>query len=190
MKRTLDPAVFLTLATFSLGDKSLAHSVISAKTKERRFLMTFGITATLCAKLWTLCLPNLLEEQQQRQRKRIPLEEEKEKKKGGFDASAAQPVHLLWTLYFLKHYHVEHDNAVFANCDVKTYRKWCWIMIEALSTLNLVRVESLSPPPLDGCVSHSYVVDSYIVVVVCGLKFSFFFGCSMPYIDRVGGPGV
>jgi hypothetical protein len=89
---------------------------ISEKTKERRFRELFGINAEICAKLWLLCLPLLPE--------------------------SASPVHLLWALYFLRQYSIEGINASFAKCDEKTFRKWCWIMIGVLASLELVCLHS------------------------------------------------
>lgn len=87
----------------------------SERTQERRFKKVFGVSAATCSTLWGLlnaALPSL--------------------------PNSACPVHLLWTLYFLKHYGIEEANAAFVGCDEKTYRKWCWICIDALSELDLV----------------------------------------------------
>ena len=112
MPMPVEPALFWTLAATLVGTLS-STSVLSSKTKERRFKEHFGIKAEMCAILWGLCLPFL------------PVD--------------ASPIHLLWTLYFLKHYNTECVNAAFVKCDEKTFRKWCWIMIGVLSSLELVR---------------------------------------------------
>ena len=52
----------------------------------------------------------------------------------------ARPQHLLWALMFLKMYASTSVNASFARCDEKTFRKWCWKVIEALSSLALDHV--------------------------------------------------
>jgi hypothetical protein len=119
----IDPAVFWTLAT-SLVDT--LSGKISVKTKERRFKKIFGVNANICAKLWKLCVPLL--------------------------PPSTRPVHLLWALYFLKQYSMEEVNAAFAKCDEKTFRKWCWIVVDTLATLDLV-CPSLSLP-LSMAISH------------------------------------
>jgi hypothetical protein len=45
-----------------------------------------------------------------------------------------QPVHLLWALYFLKHYPTCDAAAHHWQCDVKTYRLYIWRVIAALFT--------------------------------------------------------
>jgi hypothetical protein len=107
----VEPALFWTLAA-TLVAAIPTTGVLSLKTKERRFKEHFGIKPEMCASLWALCLPFL------------PVD--------------ASPMHLLWTLYFLKQYNTECVNAAFSNCDEKTFRKWCWIMIGVLSSLDLV----------------------------------------------------
>jgi hypothetical protein len=109
MKRTLDESRFMDLAG-SLAS-SLAEDVGQA-TKKRRFKKIFGVTAAVCAKLWILLAAHL-----------------------GRDS---RPVHLLWTLFFLKHYSVEEVNSAFAQCNEKTFRKWTWLMVEELAKLELV----------------------------------------------------
>jgi hypothetical protein len=109
----VDSSVFWTLAVSLVS--TLSPNVCMA-TKEKRFRAMFGVKNDICGKLWTLCLPLLPE--------------------------GVSPVHLLWALYFLKHYNTECVNAAFAKCDEKTFRKWCWIVIEALAGLELVSLES------------------------------------------------
>lgn len=52
----------------------------------------------------------------------------------------AEPKHLFWALGFLKTYATEHSLAVWFKCDEKTLRKWVWIMIDALSSLEIVSI--------------------------------------------------
>lgn len=47
--------------------------------------------------------------------------------------SGTLPRYLLWTLLFLKGYYTEVFNSTFVQTDPKTYRKWIWIVIDALS---------------------------------------------------------
>jgi hypothetical protein len=131
------PAVFWTLAT------SLVYTLsgkISVKTKERRFKKIFGVNANICAKLWKLCVPLL--------------------------PPSTRPVHLLWALYFLKQYSMEEVNAAFAKCDEKTFRKWCWIVIDTLATLDLVR-PSLLPLSIAISTFLCSFVTLYAAVYVC-----------------------
>ena len=46
-----------------------------------------------------------------------------------------EPIHLLWTLMFLKGYHKESVNSAIAEVDEKTFRKWVWILIPEISYL-------------------------------------------------------
>jgi hypothetical protein len=39
---------------------------------------------------------------------------------------------------FLKNYDSEDFNATHYGCDRKTYRKWMWIVVDALASLNMV----------------------------------------------------
>jgi hypothetical protein len=109
MKRPVDERRFLDIAA-SMAD-SLAESV-GEYTRRRRFRSLFGISTTICTKIWSLLICQVRRE--------------------------ARPIHLLWTLFFLKHYSVEEVNATFAGVSEKTYRKWTWLMLEELSLLNLV----------------------------------------------------
>ena len=81
-------------------------------TRIRRFKKVFGVSALICEKVWKAALPHL--------------------------PCSASPLHLLWTLFFLKQYGLEEVNAAFAKCDEKTYRKWCWEIIDVLAELELV----------------------------------------------------
>ena len=66
----------------------------------------------------------------------------------------ADPVHLLWALYFLKQYPTERAMAGIVNADAKTIDKYKWKMIEALENLYYVLVSLMD------------VVDATLVVVV------------------------
>ena len=58
----------------------------------------------------------------------------------------ASPVHLLWSLMFLKVYASEHINSMIAEVDEKTFRKWTWKFIRLLADLSAVRyIASLLP---------------------------------------------
>jgi hypothetical protein len=120
MRPTSDATVFAAIA------ESLVQNLqgrASEKTRQRRFKKIFGVGPETCSRLWALILPL------------VP--------------PTSNPVHLLWSLFFLKQYGLEKVNAAFARCNEKTYRKWCWIVIKALSELELVSSEM-------GCVCCSY----------------------------------
>jgi hypothetical protein len=106
----VDALVFETLASAIMA--SLAITV-SLPTKERRFRACFGTTARICSQLWSLCSHILI-------------------------AEGAMPVHLLWALMFLKQYNTEEVNASMAGCDEKTFRHWCWLVINILADMELV----------------------------------------------------
>ena len=110
MMEFIDPKVFWLLGATLSGNLS---DQVSETSRLRRFRKIFGISAVTCSQVWKLCVPEL--------------------------PQGAGPLHLLWTLYFLKQYGVEEVNSAFAQCDEKTFRKWCWIMIQALAELELVR---------------------------------------------------
>src|SRR5688500_2714584 len=48
----------------------------------------------------------------------------------------AHPVHLLWTLLFLKTYSTEQVLSQFIGVDEKTYRKWVWFYLEGISKMS------------------------------------------------------
>ena len=51
--------------------------------------------------------------------------------------------HLLWGMSFLKLYNVQRVQApVICGADEKTFRKWVWLMLDALSECDLVRCQS------------------------------------------------
>ena len=81
-------------------------------TFRRRFLAHFGVTENVVADTW--------------QRLEIDLETEKD----------AQPVHLLWALFFLKTYNSESVCAsAVGTADEKTFRKWSKFFVERISSI-------------------------------------------------------
>ena len=46
--------------------------------------------------------------------------------------------HLLWALIFLKLYASESIHASLAGVDEKTFRKWSWVWIKTIATLEIV----------------------------------------------------
>jgi hypothetical protein len=109
MKRAVDENRLLDIAG-SLAD-TIAEDV-GEITRKCRFCSLFGISTRICVLIWTLLSKQL--------------------------GRKARSVHLLLTLFFLKHYSVEEVNAAFAGVNEKTYRKWTWLMLEELAKLNLV----------------------------------------------------
>lgn len=110
MKPLVEASVFKTLAA-NLAP-TLLRSDNALTTRKRRFKVLFGVSPVICAKVWTALIPSL--------------------------PASASPLHLLWTLYFLKQYGKEEVNASFAQTTEKTYRKWCWTIIQKIAELQLV----------------------------------------------------
>lgn len=80
--------------------------------RDRRYRSIFGVSAHVTSIIWNIMIPTI--------------------------NLFARPIHLLWTLYFLKQYSTEHNNAYVWNCTEKTFRKWCWYFIEKISNFKLV----------------------------------------------------
>ena len=85
-----------------------------------QFQTHFGVTPYVCRWIWILLIRNNL------------------KPKGG------TAKHLLWTLMFLKLYSTEKVLATIADCSPKTYMKWTWKFVRAISVLKSILV---SVPP-------------------------------------------
>ena len=81
-------------------------------TRCRRFKGIYGVPSILVPKIWNDITNSL------------PL--------------AKSPKHLLWTLHFLAKYCIEHVNVAIFNCDEKTYRKWTFLCVKAISRLHYV----------------------------------------------------
>jgi hypothetical protein len=98
------------------GFEALAGTLLSnvctslaCGTRNRCFRACFGVSSSVCASLWSLCLP--------------------------FLSPGTLPIRLLWALYFLKVYATENHNASVADVDEKTFQKWTWIVIYAISAI-------------------------------------------------------
>ena len=89
---------------------AIAHG--SRILQHRQFISFFGVSATVCEKAWRMILSNCPE---------------------GF-----LPKHLLFGLLLLKTYGTETVCCSVAGVSEKSFRKWSWICIEALSSLNVV----------------------------------------------------
>ena len=96
---------------------TLKHSnVLKADTIERRFRSLYGLSPDI-----TAILRHRLVDAKERGDLELP--------------SNSQPYHLLWALLFMKLYNNEHMNAHVTGVDIKTFRKWSWILIEAIADL-------------------------------------------------------
>ena len=80
--------------------------------RDRRFRSLFGITPLVCSRVWSLLGSQLLKR--------------------------ASPQLLLWALLFLKIYASESVNAVLSGADEKTFRKWQWIFVKKIASLQVV----------------------------------------------------
>ena len=102
---------------YELGMEFLNHGRRESSFKHRReshmrrFKQSFGCTPTVLLKCW--CLLSRFTE---------------------LDGNVS-PNHLLWAVHFLKDYGKESKNAALAGCDEKTFRKWTWVLIYAMSDL-------------------------------------------------------
>ena len=77
----------------------------------RAFRECFGVHWIHCSIVWTLICPDLRLEH------------------GNF----VKKEHLLWCLLFLKNYSKNQTDARTAKTSAKTFRKWVWLIIEAIA---------------------------------------------------------
>ena len=87
------------------------HHLRREATEDARFRATFGVGAYICAVPWHLLDPY----------ENMP--------------QGVKPQHLLFALLFLKLYLNERTNADICGVDKKTYQKWTWIFVDAISWL-------------------------------------------------------
>jgi hypothetical protein len=146
MKPRVNAIVFSALAADL--SKTLGYNTARA-TRQRRFKKVFGVNALICAKVWDAVLPHL--------------------------PCSASPVHLLWTLYFLRQYGLEEVNAAFAKSDEKTYRKWCWEIINAIAQLELVSKNEVTMVGATTSSRNKSIFDSHLSFCVALLLFRFLF---------------
>ena len=101
-------------AAFQAAGGTIIHMspALSSMTRSRRFRAAFGTSPRVCSVLWSKCHESF----------DIPVN--------------ALPVHLLWVLLFLKLYASEQVNAALTKSDEKTFRKWSWLFIEALASID------------------------------------------------------
>ena len=83
--------------------------------------------------------------------------------------NGVHPSHLLWALMFLKLYCAESVLCMLASGEngrapnEKTFCKWCWLFIEAISNLQFSVVSAKS---------HVQVLASFLFLIVVNLSFS------------------
>ena len=88
--------------------------VRSNLTMDRRFRQLFGTTPQICAKIWEMLNPYKT-----------------------FEERGARPKHLLWCLLLLKLYAPEATLcSLVGGVDEKTFRKWSFIFMDAISCLD------------------------------------------------------
>lgn len=78
----------------------------------RRFREYFGCSPGLCALIWSWLVFNVDDD--------------------------ALPIHLLWTLLFLKQYQTEAVSSGLCRVNERTYRERIWSVIQKLAELNVV----------------------------------------------------
>lgn len=96
-----------------LATTILGHGSLNV-TQARNFRAIFGVSPKACSIIWNFIKYS------------VPC--------------SCLPHYLLWALIFMKGYHTEQFNAALVRTDPKTFRKWVWIILKAISNLNLVRV--------------------------------------------------
>ena len=99
-----------------------------------RFKATFGTTPTVCCIIWDLLITT----------EYLP--------------DNGRPFHLLWALMFLNLYCAESVHAALADCDEKTFRKWSWLFVDAISYL-----EDQTVSPCQSMMDCT-VIDGYLLV--------------------------
>ena len=81
----------------------------------RRFRSFFGVDPIHCTMVWTILDGYNF---------------------NGSRPNGMKPVHLLWALLFLKSYACDDILCALAGgVDKKTFRKWCWFFIRAVSSI-------------------------------------------------------
>lgn len=91
---------------------AVAYSINFWKTTSAHFVTLFGVTTTICSLLWKWILPH---------------------------RDQILPKHLLYCLYYLKCYPLQHEVESLLHIDHKTFFKWVWIVVDRLyETLDMV----------------------------------------------------
>lgn len=114
---TKEMASLLTNTFWIKGMEYAKRNISETEANRRRFVSLFGTSPTICTEIWAMIEP------------RIPF---------------VLHHHLLWGLLFLKLYANEAALCgMVGGVDEKTFRKWSWTIIEAISGFKLT-VVSLS----------------------------------------------
>lgn len=100
---------------FILGNDMIKRRAMlptATETDIQRFRSVFGTSPQICSYLWDMCSYHT----------DLPKD--------------SHPKHLLWSLMFLKLYRSESAHTSIAGgVDEKTFRKWSWILVSAISFL-------------------------------------------------------
>ena len=100
---------FINLASTMMPKIDIGNAI---NTTQRRFKAAFGVPPDICVILWRHIFDNVM--------------------------SCTVPIHLLWTLFFLKVYNNLDTNSSIAGVDHKTFQKHTWDVISALSCMEIV----------------------------------------------------
>lgn len=96
-----------------LGNRYTKSKMSCENISLRRFKSMFGVTPKVCSVVW-----NEIKDQA---------------------PPAAQPIHILWCLSFLKEYSTEHNRRAIFKADEKTMRFWTWTFVKLIANLDVVR---------------------------------------------------
>ena len=99
-----------------LASSSIIVAETGTKTHQRRFKRTFGLKPRQVSVLWRNLARNGLLDHLNGSRN-------------------LKPIHLLWTLMFLKGYEITESHCTRVGVSEKTFRKWVWIYIESIRGL-------------------------------------------------------
>jgi hypothetical protein len=96
-------------------DFQLAQIDTYTNANVKRFKAHFGTSPGVCSYIWSLIFPSLHR---------------------NHESHGVQFFHLLWGLMFLKVYETDSVLAgIVGGIDEKTFRKWKWILVKAISDL-------------------------------------------------------
>jgi len=112
MSDSVPPEQFIILGTDIIRKGKARPEFKSDDVFDRKHLAFFGTTPFICSLLWAMLEPL----------RKMP--------------TGVKPVHLLWSLLFMKTCGTEAINcALVGGPDEKTFRKWTWIFIDAIAAL-------------------------------------------------------
>ena len=103
------PETFFNLGSILYPILKLGQSEII---RQRRFITFFGASYDVIFDLWELIVNYLPRNR--------------------------NPMHLMWTMLFLKQYNKDSTNASVCGCDEKTFRNWVWLYLRVISRLDFV----------------------------------------------------